>query len=202
MCSNDMTSNVPSKYNQNSMDLECVQDFRTESGRVLLYRLNSSTSTKKKELNSTVKKMVLKLLYGDDVVLKSYANGAPYLIGIEKVYVSLSHSGEYYAFYFSANPYVGIDVEIKRNINRIGADYFLSIHELKYNWSPEELLCIWGVKETYLKIKKGNLSNWKEAIRVEEVGKELIKTISNDGTLIFNRICEGDYNLIYATLPL
>lgn len=197
-----MTTNVLNKYSQNSIDLVCVKNFQTESGRVLLYKLNSGPLPNKKELNSAVKKKVVKLLFGDDVVLKSCANGAPYLIGVEKVYVSLSHSGGYFAFYFSANPYVGIDVEIERNINRIGIDYFLNIHELKHNWSSEELLCIWGVKETYLKIKKGNLSNWKEAVQVEEVGKEHVKTISNDGILMFNRICEDDYNLIYATLPL
>lgn len=188
------------KYNRDSIDLECLKDIQNELGRVLLYRLKSQPTIKKVELNSLVKKKVSDELFSGKMEIRSGSNGAPFIVGAEGMHVSISHSGNYYAFYFSRIREIGIDLELDREIKSGGLNYFMNENEMAHVWSLDEILTIWCVKEAFLKMTRGKASQWKEAVEVQEIGINFAKALCNDELVTFSRIREEGYTIIYGVL--
>jgi 4'-phosphopantetheinyl transferase len=101
-------------------------------------------------------------------------NGAPILNGDEGSYISISHSKNYFAVYYSKREPVGIDVEIIQKSLFEGAHYFLNEIELCQDWTNDELHIIWGVKEAFFKMKQGKLENLVNAITVDKINQNKI----------------------------
>lgn len=96
-------------------------------------------------------------------------NGAPILNGDEDSYISISHSKNYFAVYYSKGEAVGIDVEIIQRSLFEGGHYFLNENELCQDWTNDELHIIWGVKEALFKMKQGKLENLINYISIDKI---------------------------------
>lgn len=114
-------------------------------------------------------------------------NWKPYFIddvslpGMDKVYFSLSHSGDYVAVAISDSP-IGIDIEeVKGHKNLIEEKYFSDEERRLMNEDPDGsdvgFFRLWTLKEAFLKAVGQGLSYGIEGIRVKkstDVGHQIV----------------------------
>ena len=101
-------------------------------------------------------------------------NGAPILNGDENSHISISHSKDYFAVYYSKVNAVGIDIEVIQRSLFEGRRYFLNDNELRQDWTNDELHIIWGVKEALFKLKLGKLENIVNYVTVDKINQNEI----------------------------
>lgn len=103
--------------------------------------------------------MLLKSLVGDkNLRLENLPSGKPVaFVGHREVFVSISHSGDFVAAAFAGTP-VGIDLEVKREVNPNLLKRALTPAELEFVKTDEDFLKIWTAKEAYLKLTGEGLS--------------------------------------------
>ncbi len=98
-------------------------------------------------------------------------DGSPYLNGKDSSFISISHSKDYCAIYFSEIQPVGIDIQLKNeNIIR-GKDYFINQNELEQfpNLTIDEASYIWCSKEAFYKRCYGKIEDLKEDVSIVEI---------------------------------
>lgn len=190
------------KYNEISYDLEVVFKVNTHGGEVLLYHLHNldlySKKYKKKMLEKIIKDLIIQSIFNDSVELVNNSIGAPFLIGNTNKLVSISHSGSYFAFYFSENSTVGIDVEQNRSLKETNQDYIINDQEKQTNWSNTEKLIIWCAKETFYKMKLGTVKDLKNVVTIENIMEDAIILQYEKEEHVFGLIRNEGYILVYS----
>jgi hypothetical protein len=172
--------------------MEFLKKIETNKGQVIL--VNSDTmGIYKKDFNSkssfqsrVVHEIVNKVYKGSS--LMHYENGAPYLLD-NPINISISHSRNLFAIYLSLKEAVGVDVETFGKDLIKGRSYFLNKDEIQNEWTNEELYIIWSVKESFFKMKHGDIVDLKNEVTV--------KKIKNDKVVLFfrNNLFDCNYSI-------
>lgn len=110
-----------------------------------------------------------------EVQLRHTSKGAPFIENHPELSISISHSENWFAIYVSDNPMIGVDLEIpSRRLNKI-QDHFLSQHEREMlDLSNDKLPIYWGVKESTIKLAKGEVGDFKEDIQIESISEKTV----------------------------
>jgi len=110
------------------------------------------------------------LLSGENVEIEYTPSGAPLLKSHPWLYLSISHSKDWYAIALSDRAAVGVDVqEMKAEGLASGLAYFMSAQEQSNKWTDQELYLIWCAKEVWYKWKRGEVESYKEDLQITEV---------------------------------
>lgn len=118
---------------------------------------------------------ITNLLLTETVELDYTASGAPFLKSHPELHLSISHSKDWYAIAISDRGPVGVDVqEMKAEGIASGLAYFMSVQELKKEWSDRELYLIWCAKEAWYKWKRGEVESYKEDLSISEMAHDRI----------------------------
>lgn len=98
-------------------------------------------------------------------------NGAPILnkkIKIDDAFysnISISHSGGWFAFYFSKSR-EGVDIQLLKENIKDAPYFFMKDSEIEKFNSINDFHLIWGAKEAFYKKLLGNIKNTKEDLEV------------------------------------
>lgn len=123
------------------------------------------------EINRKLVKERLKVLH-PEAIISHNENGAPILHGHQFKEVSVSHSGSWYALYFS-NEAVGVDIQLWKDSLFEGRSYFVNQREEEtLDLTLTNLHLIWGAKESFYKSRKGEIEDLKEEVVIKEINFE------------------------------
>tara|TARA_B110000285_G_scaffold234269_1_gene310620 strand:- start:3305 stop:3856 length:552 start_codon:yes stop_codon:yes gene_type:complete len=175
---------------------------KTESGTVWLLDSDensiyqSSFKTKKEFENHVVSVMI------NDVIgkypLSHLVNGSPFLIGLEELNISISHSNNLFTIYASKNNTVGIDVELVNKELSRGKHYFLNEEEITVDWTNQELYMIWCAKEAYYKLLKGNVKAINKELTILKINNQEIQGQFKNEPINFSVERLKDIVLVYT----
>jgi phosphopantetheinyl transferase len=123
--------------------------------------------------------------------------GAPILTSSEFTELSISHSNGYFAIFLSRDIPVGIDVENSRKIAQSGTSYFLNSTEDK-PWTNNDLLAIWGAKESYFKKMKGNIKDLRIEASTLSISESEVWLLCAGNQHVFSLAQTDSYTLVYG----
>tara|TARA_B110000285_G_C15114725_1_gene613377 strand:- start:176 stop:727 length:552 start_codon:yes stop_codon:yes gene_type:complete len=145
----------------------------TNTGGIWLMNASDNNLSRQKfKTKVEYERYVIDLIVKDSIgnyTVSHLENGAPILNSNENSYISISHSNDYFAVYYSEVNAVGIDVEVIQRSLLKGRHYFLNENELSQDWTNDELHIIWGVKEAFFKLKQGKLENLINYITIDKI---------------------------------
>lgn len=127
-------------------------------------------------------------------------NGAPYFSSESMPFLSISHSGNWFAVQLCEKDRVGVDIQIMKSDIERGMRYFVNKHEEEMlNLTNFNLNLIWAAKEAVYKFKRGNLEFYKEAMTVVGIddGRLIVEVENEKVECAF--LTEDDFVLVYVT---
>jgi 4'-phosphopantetheinyl transferase len=150
-----------------------VKIIETKTGCIWLMNAHNNDIDKSQFKNKVEYERHVTGLIVQDVIgnysVSHLESGAPIIEGDESSYLSISHSKDYFAIYYSKTNAVGVDVEIIQKSLFKGRNFFLNETELLQDWTNDELYIIWGVKEALFKLKQGNVENLVDYITIDKI---------------------------------
>lgn len=177
-----------------------VQKIRTNIGVVIVAELKNQEKFRitysKRELQKIVSRILVEEEIEGCIEISRNKNGAPFISCKSFNEISISHSSNFYCVFLSRTESVGVDIEAIRIIRQEGISYFINENEVQ-KWNNEELLAIWGAKESLYKKFKGRIND----LRVDATTKEvsdfvLLEYKGNEYS--FNVIQNEKYTLVYG----
>ena len=155
--------------------------IKTEIGQIWLLRASENgidplDGEGKTGYQRRVTDLMIQDVLGDYRIVRA-ENGAPEIEGEKDIYVSISHSEDYFTVYISRKQHVGVDVEIcNRSLER-GRHYFLNESEMQKSWTNDELYAIWGMKEALFKQMRGEIDDLNASVTTIELNECAAKAI-------------------------
>ncbi len=186
------------KYSHIYIDLESIRQVKLDNGQIFLYKIKNNPKLTKNEIKNYVYEKVIKSFFNNKAKIKNRKSGEPLIVGVNNKFISISHSKNYFAFYISNFSKIGVDIEMNRDIPIAGYSYFMNEDELSNKWSKNEVLSIWCAKEAFIKLNKGKVKDWKEALTVKEISKNQITAFAFGKKIIFAKIQTNIYTFVYS----
>ena len=154
-----------------------MEIIKTGDGVVYLwfdktYSLNLKHKISKKEIEQSEIKRRIQELY-PNAILTHDKNGAPLISGAEYTEVSISHYHGWYALYFS-NQACGVDIQVFKDSLLRGKDYFVNKHDNHLELNKTNLHLIWSAKEALYKKYKGQITDLKNEVTVQQIKEHSI----------------------------
>lgn len=139
-----------------------LQKLDVANGTVWIGR-DTRTSEEKGAHRRTAEKDFIRLMLAGildepSVVIEHKPSGEPYLPVFPGLFISISHSGGWYAVYISSSQRVGVDIQVLRESILKGTDYFLNdLERSNAHWIKDLdiLHRLWGAKEALYKLLGG-----------------------------------------------
>ena len=182
--------------------MKYLKIIKSQSGTIWLLDSDENSIDKsqfktKKEFEKHVISAII-----DDAIgkyqLSHLTDGSPFLIGLEKSNISISHSNNLFAFYISKKNVVGVDVELMTKQLSHGKHYFLNKSEMGTAWTNEDLYAIWCTKEAYYKFIKGNVKAINEELTILKINDQEIEGLFNNEIINFSIERLKDIVLVYT----
>lgn len=170
--------------------------------KVIVFKIDSSVFdsglTKVEAQRKAVLLFVQRELNDETVQISRDSDGVPTLEN-SGLFISISHSNEFYAVQLSKQSKVGVDVQcLKLDINK-GVDYFVNDNEKEnIDLSLKNLHLIWCAKEALYKRVLGQVKFYKEDMTVSEVGRETMKIRLDKKEFNFGFKETEEFTLVYA----
>ncbi len=147
-----------------------------------------------------VQECLASLLHADKVEIAYYESGAPYLPQFEDVFISVSHSKEWFAIQYAKVDIVGIDIQVIKEDIDVGKHYFVNDRELEaIEQTTLNINLIWAAKEAGYKFKKGSIDRYKEAMTVLAISGDRISMQINDEIILLCYCAAHDFVLVYVS---
>ncbi len=158
----------------------------------------SSFDSKEKHQRSVVTEIFSELL-NSDVTICHWESGAPFIANFSHKNISISHSKNFYAIQLCDSKKVGLDIQVyKKNLFK-GKSYFVNKEEESdIEMSELNLHLIWSAKEALYKLLEGKILNFKEAIKVIEIGDSKIWAEVNNKNYELYFHTNTEFVLVYS----
>ncbi len=127
-----------------------------------------------------------------------HKSGAPFLKD-SNLFISISHSGFFFAVQLSVVDCVGVDIQVFKSLISRGYSYFVNEQEeIKHELNELNLHLIWCAKECVYKLKKGKIKNYREDISIVEIESDLITVGVYTKEIKCRYILERDLVLVFV----
>lgn len=127
-------------------------------------------------------------------------SGAPYFNSETMPFLSISHSGNWFAVQLCEKDKVGVDIQIMKPDIERGMRYFVNKREEEVlELTNFNLNLIWAAKEAVYKFKRGNLEFYKEAMTVIGIDNGTLTVEIDDEKVECAFLTEDDFVLVYVT---
>lgn len=147
-------------------------DLVTGNGKIHVRQLASSLS--KEEVREQIVLLLENIFDRKPLRVLHLFSGKPYIEGMEHIHLSISHSEEWIAVYWSEQTPVGIDIEQEREKIRNIEKYFINAEEKLHfgDLSLDKLHLIWGAKEAIFKFYEGKFTALENEVTIEEIDQD------------------------------
>lgn len=155
----------------------------------------------RQEFEARVLKEIIHATIGE-CELDHHPNGAPFIKNQQELYISISHSENWFALHVSKEEPVGIDIELNSQQVEKTKSYFLTESETeRLQPNQQELQVCWGIKESVYKCLQGNVGSLKDEVEIVSMrGNEARATFKNQSIqLRFEQL--QAYTLVYSVNP-
>lgn len=127
-------------------------------------------------------------------------SGAPFFNTENMPFLSISHSGNWFAVQLCEKDKVGIDIQIMKPDIERGMRYFVNQREEELlELTNYNLNLIWAAKEAVYKYKRGNLEFYKEAMTVVGIDNGTLTVEVEDEKVECAFLTEDNFVLVYIS---
>lgn len=178
-----------------------IKALPASKGRLVIGKAEIQTGMGKRDFERTMIERLLGVSLGEPSLRVSHApSGAPFIVGMPELAISISHSRGYFAIYTSEYGKVGVDIQVFKPHLGLNADYFLNENELlNPEWKTNDSILhqIWGAKEALFKLLKGDVGNIKESITVIAIDEGNLSLEFQGKSFFANSLSLEDSILVY-----
>lgn len=157
-----------------------------------------SQSETRQEFETRVLRQIIESTIGN-VTLSHRSNGAPFIESRHDLFISISHSENWFALYVSRKQSVGVDVEcFSTKIEGIKT-HFLSENEIQ-DLQPRlvQLHVCWGIKESIIKRSGGEVADFQKSIQIQSIAENLASATFQESRIELNHAISRQYVLVYT----
>lgn len=127
-------------------------------------------------------------------------SGAPFFNNESMPFLSISHSGNWFAVQLCEKDKVGIDIQIMKSDIERGMRYFVNKREEEVlELTNFNLNLIWAAKEAVYKFKRGKLEFYKEALTVIGIDNGTLTVEVDNERVECSYLTQDDFILVYVT---
>lgn len=153
--------------------------FLTEKGEIHVRRLDAELS--REEISREIIRLLENALGREPLHISHTQEGKPFIIEMESLQLSVSHSAEWIALYFSKKECIGIDIEPgDERIQKAKPHFINDTEQVRFtSFTLADLHLIWGAKEAIYKYHGGKFTQLEKEVTILAIDPQT-KTIASD----------------------
>lgn len=179
------------------------QHIKTQSGEIWILDAMENSFFKpeeesRQEFEAHVLREIVQFTIGN-VNLEHEPNGAPFIQNRTDLYLSISHSENWFVLYVSNNQSVGVDIEINSNQINKTEHYFLTDVEIdQIQPNHAELQICWGIKESIYKLFHGEIQSIKHDIKIISIEKNIALAKVKNQKIQLGYMQSANFTFVYT----